>query len=299
MNRPVAQVGDGGSFQDWFNSVPPITKVFLVSTVLSGAALTFNWVSGWDLVLNWDLVRNKFQVWRLFTAFIFVGKFSFNFAMHTYILYQNCLRYEANPYNTGAGGNTADFLWMILLSMAVLLVIGYYFEMVILSEPILYVIIYVWSRKEPDAISNIFGFKFKSVYLPWAYVAMRLLMGGSITEPLIGIAVGHLYYFLVAIFPISHGRNLIVTPAFCSDFITWVTGLSLPGRTAAAAPPAARGYRLGGDAGTGRHPAAAAPEASAEHRGGEPVNPNLRQRGAPAAAAAGYAWGRGRTLGSE
>ena len=45
MNRPVAQVGDGGSFQDWFNSVPPITKVFLVSTIVSGALITFRMIS--------------------------------------------------------------------------------------------------------------------------------------------------------------------------------------------------------------------------------------------------------------
>lgn len=271
----------------------------MVSIFMSGALLTFGWISVWDVVLNWALIRNKFQVWRLFTSFVLVDKFSFNFAMHLYIMYQNCLRYEANPYNTGAGGNTADFMWMLLLCMGILLVLAYYFEMLVLSEPILYVIIYVWSRREPDAISNIFGFKFRSVYLPWIYVAMRLIMGGSITEPLMGIAVGHLYYFLVAVFPISHGRNLIVTPQFCSDFISWVTGFSLPARGPAAAP-AARGQRLGGDGGTGRHPAAAAPEGSAEHQqqGGN-ANPGLRQRGAPAAAAAGYSWGRGRTLGSE
>ena len=27
MRREVGQVGDGDSFKDWFNSIPPITKV--------------------------------------------------------------------------------------------------------------------------------------------------------------------------------------------------------------------------------------------------------------------------------
>lgn len=27
MRREVGQVGDGDSFQDWFNNIPPITKV--------------------------------------------------------------------------------------------------------------------------------------------------------------------------------------------------------------------------------------------------------------------------------
>ena len=27
MRREVGQVGDGDTFQDWFNNIPPITKV--------------------------------------------------------------------------------------------------------------------------------------------------------------------------------------------------------------------------------------------------------------------------------
>lgn len=279
MRRPVAGVGDGGTFQDWFNSVQLITKIFLVSTLLLGAMLTFGFTTDYDVILDWVKIRHKFQIWRLFTGCVYCGKFSFNFAMHTYILYENCRRYELSPFNTGAGGNTADFLWLILLSVTILLVIAYIFDMLVISEPILYVIIYVWSRREPESISNIFGFKFKALYLPWAYCAMRLVMGGSITEPLIGIAVGHLYYFLAEVFPISHGRRLIVTPAFCSDIVTYLTGLTLPGGA-----PAAPGFA--------QAPPAAA--AGGQQRGTD--NPGLRQR--PAAAAGGYQWGRGRPLGT-
>jgi len=296
MANRAAQVGDGDSLQSWFNSVPPVTKFFLVSALSTAFLVNFGFISAYSLILDWDLIRNKFQAWRLISAFVFCGGFSFNFAMHVYILYQNCLRYEMNPYNTGAGGNTADFLWLILLSMGLLLVIGYFFEMMILSESMLYVIIYVWSRKDPDTITSIFGFKFKSLYLPWAYVAMKMLMGQSVTPALVGIAVGHIYFFLVEIFPVSHGRTLIVTPNFCSEFVSFITGLTLPGRPAPG--PAHVGGRLGGNVGTGRNPAANAPEASAENHGGA-GNPNLRQRGAPAAAAGGYNWGRGRTLGAE
>lgn len=52
-----------------------------------------------------------------------------------------------------------DYLWMLLLSMICLLAVAYYFDILVLSEPILYVIMYVWSRREPDQMLNIFGFK--------------------------------------------------------------------------------------------------------------------------------------------
>lgn len=58
-----------------------------------------------------------------------------------------------------------DYLWMLLLSTTLLLVIAFYFDILILSEPILYVIMYVWSRREPDMMMNIFGFKVSEVVL--------------------------------------------------------------------------------------------------------------------------------------
>eukprot|EP01036_Dinobryon_divergens_P028942 gene28942-37966_t len=270
MRREVGQVGDGDSFQDWFNNVPPITKVLLVSTLLSGAMLTFQWVSAQSLVLFWPEISSKFEFWRLFTSFIFAGPFSFNFAMHTYVLYENSRRYELNPFNTGGGGSSADYLWMLLLSMICLLAVAYYFDILVLSEPILYVIMYVWSRREPDQMLNIFGFKFKSLYLPWIYIAIRLIMGGSITEPLLGIGVGHLYYFVSEILPVTEGYNLgplIRTPAFCSDIITYATGYRRPVNTSFTPNPAGQN---------------AAPP------------PQQQQRNA-----GGYTWGRGRTLGTS
>lgn len=279
MADRAAQVGQGDSLQSWFQSVPLITKIFLVSTLATGAGLSFKMLDAGSLVMIWRLLSDKFQIWRLFTCFVYAGPFSLNFAIHTMVLYENCKRYEANPYNTGAGGNTADFLWMLIVTMAILLACAYVFDLYVLSEPLLYVIMYTWSRREPEAMLNIWGFKFKSIYLPWVYVAIRLVMGGAITEPLMGIAVGHLYYFLVDVMPTVHRINLIKTPKFCVDVVQWATGLTpagqpVPGYTATPPPRAAAG-------GT---PAGAATE-------------GMRQRGN--ARPATYNWGGGgRVLGS-
>lgn len=320
----VAGVGDGDSLHDWFKTLPIVTKTFLVSTLLGGALITFGMVSPYDMVLNWYSIKNQFHFWRLFTTFIFAGKFSFNFAMHTYILYENCKRYEASPFNTGAGGTSADFIYMLLITMGILLVISYYFDMLVLSEPILYVIMYNWSRRESDRPVGIFGFKFKAIYLPWVYVGIRLIMGGSITEPLVGIAVGHLYYFLIEVLPVTHGYNLIRTPKFCIDFTNYVEGRTPPtperapayagiGRTlggagtaAAAAPGPRRGIAtLFGQPDPAPAAAAAAPAGSPQ-QAGHPTG--LRQRNPGTAGGAqggtnpqptGHNWGSGRVLGSS
>lgn len=282
MNRPVAQVGDGDTLQSWFNDIPIITKILFVSTIVSGAGLSFGWLGAEPMILIWPKVISQFQVWRLFTAFIYAGGFSFNFAMHTYVLYENSRRYESNPYNTGAGGNSADYLWMLLFAMAILLAMSFVFEMMVLSEPLLYVILYVWSRREPTAQLSMFGVRFKSVYLPWAYVAIRMIMGGSITQPLLGIAVGHLYYFLVEVMPVSHNYRLIFTPRFCSTAIAKMTGL-MPMNNAGAAFPAPN------------RPAAPAAPAGTAAAGQD----GLRQRNPANARPATYNWGQGRALGAQ
>eukprot|EP01040_Poterioochromonas_malhamensis_P000012 gene12-12_t len=214
------------SFEDWFRNVPPVTKFFTVATLILAALTTFRIISPDKMILIWPEVFERFQVWRLLSSFLYAGSFSFNFVMHIFVLYENFRRYEANPYNTGAGGNSADFIWLLLCAMALLLTISFLFELFVLSEAILYVVLYVWSRREPESMLNVFGLRFKSLYLPWFYVAIRLLMGGSVTDPLLGIAVGHIYFFFVQIFPTIYNVQVIRTPKFCVDLIRFATGLT-------------------------------------------------------------------------
>ena len=274
MPANIVQPGQGDSLQQWFKDLPFVTKVLTIGTLFSGAAITFGFLGDDAFLFYWPYVRHKFHIWRFFTSFIYAGKFSFNYIMHLYVLYENCKRYEAGPFNTGGGGNSSDFLWMIMLGMAVLCVVGYFFEMQVLSESLLYMIMYVWSRRDPNVIVSIFGFKLQVIYLPWFYIAMRLLMGGSISQPLIGVAVGHAYYFCIEVLPLMYGYDPIRTPQFCCNIIAWYTG----GRSSSATSGAPAGVRGGF-----RAAAAAAPAAA---------------RGF-ASMGSGHNWGRGRQLGSN
>lgn len=265
MNQPMGQVGLADNLQDMYRNVPFVTKVLVTSTVLLAAAITFNMVNPVDVILDSHYLFKKFHIWRLFTPFIFAGPFSFNFLMHTVVLYENCRNYEANPFNTGAGGTSADFLWMVIIGMLIFTVVGIYLEIYVMSEAILFMILYVWSRREPQSIRNIFGFRFQGLYLPWIYVAIRLLMGSSIAMPIIGIVIGHAYYFAIEVMPNAYNVDFIKTPQFCVDIVTYFTGRS---------PPPVRP----GMPGLGNPP-------------------QQNARGNFANLGGGYNWGRGRPLG--
>jgi hypothetical protein len=234
--------------------MPLVTKIFLVTNLVVGASITFGLLKMESLALLWPNIWEKFEVWRLFTCFFAMGPFSLNFAIHTYVMYQNCKRYEANPFNTGAGGTTPDFLWLVLVCGMFLLVVAYYFTLYVLGEPIMYSIMYVWCRRAPDEVQSMFGFKFKALYLPWVYMLIRIVMGGAITEPLIGVAVGHLYYFLVEILPVTPGYNLgplVYTPKFCIQFVSYLNS-AVPAVAPQAFAPRQQAGAVGGAAPAGR-----------------------------------------------
>ena len=246
MRRPVATVGQGDTPAAWFASLPIVTKTLCVSTLMCSGLVTFGWVNPMQIIFHVPSITHRLELWRLLTPYLFAGKFSFSFLMHLMALYENCMRYERMPFNTGGGGTSADYVWMLCLSMVVFPILAHVVGMVIFSESLLFMIMYVWSRREPEGALNIFGFKFQALYLPWIYLAIRLLMGNPIMSPLYGIAIGHLYYFLADVLPLSHNIDLIHTPAFMVRLVDSVTGVTRPsGPNLNGGPPTRMGHNWG------------------------------------------------------
>jgi Derlin-2/3 len=102
-----------------------------------------------------------------------------------------------------------DFFFFVF----VLQIGGLFFEFFILGTPLITSIIYVWSKREPSIqMSFMFGLRFQSLWFPWVLLAFTVLMGGSPFPELMGILVGHLYFFLKDIYPRTSGVDLIQTP---------------------------------------------------------------------------------------
>lgn len=240
----IARPGDSNTPQDWWRDLPVITKWLITSTVLSTFATYFQLTSSSSFALIWSLIWQKFQVWRLIGCVIYAGPFGFPYLFHILMLYQNSLRYEQEPYNTGAYGTSADYLWMLIVGILALYALSLVFGLYYLAEPFLFYILYVCSRRNAEGQTSFFGFKFKTLYVPWVNVAYRLLIGGSLMGPLLGIGVGHLFYFAVEIMPTLHGVTLIKTPHFCISAMEYASGRSVPVpsvRTQGTAAPVNRG----------------------------------------------------------
>ena len=72
---------------------------------------------------------------------------------------------------------------------------------------------------------NFFGLAiFRAPYLPYVLIAVSFLFGKSIAVELLGMIVGHFYFFLADVFPQkSGGIEVLKTPQFLRDIFDPVT----------------------------------------------------------------------------
>jgi len=218
----------------------------LVAVLVMTCGSSFGMINPASLSLNWTQIVHRFEIWRLFSAFFFYGTFGLPFLINLYLLVQYSSRYEESPYNTGAGGTSADYAWMLMIGGAILCALGYCFQLVFMGEAFSFMILYVWTRKNPDEQTSLFGFKVQAFYLPFALIAFRLLIGNPIFLDILGIGAGHLYYFLHYVFPSSYGQTVVKTPAFLREAFGGAVAQPPIGRAGAPAPRPQAGHNWGG-----------------------------------------------------
>eukprot|EP00252_Welwitschia_mirabilis_P027897 TRINITY_DN9782_c0_g1_i1.p1 TRINITY_DN9782_c0_g1~~TRINITY_DN9782_c0_g1_i1.p1 ORF type:complete len:244 (+),score=27.33 TRINITY_DN9782_c0_g1_i1:238-969(+) len=238
---------------EWYNSLPPVSKAYGTLCLLTTAGYHLGLVDPSLIYVDYDLVFKKFQVWRLITDFFFLGPFSFNFAIRLLMIARYGVQLERGPFDR----RTADFLWMMMFGALSLLVLSYipFLRSVFLGRSLVFMLPYIWSREFPTAQINFQGlFTLKGFYLPWATLAMNMLFGAPPLPDLMGIIVGHLYYFLTVLHPRSGGRNILKTPTWIQKLVmrwnlgTQASNVRIVRQPDSTVPGAFRGrsYRLGG-----------------------------------------------------
>jgi Derlin-2/3 len=200
-----------GSIEAWYYGLPYVTRFYLSVCFGSTLLSTLGLLNPQSLYLDFDLVWQRFQLWRLTTCFMFLGSFSFPFLMQLMILTNYSSRLEEDPF-PGGGGPTADYAFMLFFGAAVLWVVAFFMGIPFLGTSLIFMIVYVWSRRNPTAPVAIWGTGgvFKGMIL---VSEGDVLVGGSPMMDIFGVIAGHLYYFLLEVLPATKGWNLLQTPA--------------------------------------------------------------------------------------
>lgn len=202
-NNNMAQA-PGQDFFGWYHEIPIISRLYLTSAVGITTACFLDFVSPLTLYYNYELILNKGQYWRIITSFLFFGSFSIDFLFHMYFVVRYCRLLEEGLFR----GRTADFVFMILYGAVLMLIcsmtIDFFSRIKFLGHPLTFMMVYLWSR-DPENYHvrmNFFGIiTFSAPYLPWVLLLFSLVFGNPIEMDLMGIVVGHTYYFLDTVYP--------------------------------------------------------------------------------------------------
>eukprot|EP00040_Diaphanoeca_grandis_P024313 m.133497 g.133497 ORF g.133497 m.133497 type:complete len:252 (-) comp29677_c0_seq1:373-1128(-) len=204
------------AIQDVYFQMPVITRSYATACFLTSLACQLEVVTPFQLYFNLNLIFQG-EVWRLVTNFLFFGSFNLDFIFHMFFLTRYCRMLEEGSFR----GRVADFFYMLLLGAIIMTIIGPFAHVYFLGSSLTFMLVYLWGRRNPSVGMNFLGlFNFNADYLPWVLLGLSLLLNHNIIADLIGIAVGHIYYFLEDVYPKDPalgglgGPRLLKTPSF-------------------------------------------------------------------------------------
>lgn len=196
-------MADANAVWGWYREIPIISRCYLTAAVGVTIACYLDIVSPLSLYYNYDLVFHKGQYWRILTSFLFYGTFSLDFVFHMYFVMRYAWLLEEGIFR----GRPADFLFMIILGGTALLTLTACFDVFsrirFLGHPLSFMMVYLWSRDPNNAHVRMafFVLQFNAPILPWVMLTFSLILGNPVETDLLGILVGHSYYFLDQVYP--------------------------------------------------------------------------------------------------
>lgn len=204
---------------DWYMAVPIVTRIYMTGIAIVSLACHLNYVGPLQLYFNYRLTFQRHQWWRLVTPFLYFGPISFDFIFHMFFLLRYCRLLEEDSVFRH---RPADFIVMIFFGALMMLAISPIFKAAFLSTSLTFMIVYVWSRRNPLVLMNFLGaFNFYAPAMPWVLLTVSFFVSGRIpTADFIGIVVGHSYYYLSDVYPrVAHRSSPLAAPQWLKDLV--------------------------------------------------------------------------------
>jgi len=117
-----------------------------------------------------------------------------------YFLVRHCRQLEEGDFR----GRPSQFILMILFGIGMICLLTPFLQIHnFLGSALTFMMTYVWGRRNEDVRMSMFGvISFTAPYLPWVMLAFGFLVGNPVDMSIVGILVGHFYYFLEYVYPV-------------------------------------------------------------------------------------------------
>jgi len=204
---------------NWFSTIPLFTRYWFGLSIAFSIIGKIGIVNGYYLMLGYNELIHGFQIWRPVSAMFYYPinpRTGFHWLVLLYFLYTYSVRLETGLF----GGRPADYLFMLIFNWICCVIIALFFSFPVLMDAMVLSVLYVWCQVNRDVIVNFwFGTQFKAVYLPWVLFIFNMIIGGGGTMELIGIVIGHVYFFLMYQYPQEYGgQSFLQTPQILYNY---------------------------------------------------------------------------------
>lgn len=225
--------GDGFPLETWFWEMPFCTRWWTTATVLTSGLVQCQLVTPFQLFYSYRTVFQKSEVsfilhadpskpkprifltctssqyWRLLTTFLYFGPISIDLLFHVYFLQRYSRLLEES-----SGRSPAHFSWLLIYAMTSLLLLSPFVSMPFLGHPLSSTLVYIWSRRNPDTLMSFLGLLvFRAPYLPWVLMGISFVVHGTVPkDELMGVIIGHVWYFFNDVYPPLHGGSRPMDP---------------------------------------------------------------------------------------
>ena len=203
----------------------PITLIYLLSTGIVTILSNMNEES--DILKNMKLdykkIINNFELWRLITTFLYIGKPSPKLIFN-YFLYYKRMKSTEKKYLKNK--KLPEFI-MLLFYLMILSHISNFFAYLFfkfkpnsfLSNQLMFSIILINSKRNPEKMFKFYFARIPNKFVPYFLFTMRTAKSGKVMKNLISFIPGISYYYLKDVLPkINNNIDILVTPKYLDYF---------------------------------------------------------------------------------
>lgn len=151
------------------------------------------------------------EPWRVLASILWMGPLNFENVFQSVFMLRYMIDLETNNFHK----RKSDFAYMILINTILIAFLSATFvNALFLSSPFNLMLVYLWSRKNPLAMMNFMGiFAVPAPWIPWLLLSVGYLVNGKVPGgELVGIVVGHFYYYMMDVYPmlLAGGRRSLI-----------------------------------------------------------------------------------------
>ena len=205
-------------------SSSPITLIYLLSTGI--ITIISNFTDDGYLLnymkLDYKKVYTQYEIWRLITTFLYIGKPSPKIIFDYYIYYK---RMKSTERKFIRNKKLSEFIMMLIYLMIITHIcnfIGYAFfglkSNKFLSHKLMFSIILINSKRNPEKMFRFYFAKIPNKFVPYFLFTIRTLKSGKYLSNLFSFIPGLAYYYLKDVIPKwNNNLDIFITPQFLEN----------------------------------------------------------------------------------